>query len=61
MARIETDCDIDLKKKKASGCQFLESSSLARKSLKFYKNVFCSLGFAGKLLPVSKWRQFNSP
>ena len=36
MARKETVCDLF---EKASGCQFFKGSSLARKSLKFCKNV----------------------
>jgi len=37
MATMEMDCDMDFEK--ASGCQFFKGSSLARKSLKFSKNV----------------------
>ena len=38
MARMENDCDVSFLKK-ASGCQFLKGSSLARKSLKLHKSV----------------------
>jgi len=36
----------------ASGCQFFKGSSLARKSLKFYKNVAAVWTFSKKLLLI---------